>query len=360
MDEADAEGRTQAFQELGPGLVRPPPQVERAHATVVEMFLDLPPLTGRDGQIVPVARPRRLDQRADVVLGSAAMAVNDVQHTARGSCNGAMLRLRRVAQRPQRIGGDVRTDDLEIVRMTVEQQRHVARAQLRLAAGERTLAQVHDEGVVAEHVAESGPHGAQAEIVLLAVTVAERGIEGADRVDQRAADVQAETDACGQIGIGRNRRLRERRAHGLGLRAVRPWVVLAESRKRADLRVVREWRCRADPRIGVHATRQRVEPAGGDDGVRVEQHDVGAGQSHPAIRGGGEAPVLIVAQQDDVWQRSAGELRDVRADCRVRRRVVDQDQPVRARRVGEHALDAVRDVGRGVEDRDHHVDRGGA
>ncbi len=59
--------------------------------------------------------------------------------------------------------------------MALEQDAHVALRPLPPCALERTLAQVHDERVVAEHVAKARLHGAHAEVVLLAVAVPNAG-----------------------------------------------------------------------------------------------------------------------------------------------------------------------------------------
>ncbi len=106
---------------------------------------------------------------------------------------------------------------------------------------------------------------------------------------------------------------------GLGIVAVARHVVLAESRKRADLRVVGERRYGSDARLRRRAAGERVSQPVGDDRVGVEQHDVGARQqSHAPVRGRREAAVAPVAQELDVRQRAPRERGEVRGDRRDR------------------------------------------
>ena len=126
-------------------------------ALVVAMLLDLPVVADRDREVVPAALARRGDQRAHVVLGAAAVVVDDVQHArARGPCDAQMRRRASFAQRPQRIGGDVVAHHVEVVRMALEQQRHVALRRARAFVRERAPAEMQDERVVAQHVALAG------------------------------------------------------------------------------------------------------------------------------------------------------------------------------------------------------------
>ena len=170
---------------------------------------------------------------------------------------------------------------------------------------EGSPAGMHDERVVREHVAPSCARGAQAQVVLLAVTRAEDRVEDAHRVEHRAAQEEAESDARRDVGVRRHRRRGDRRSVGVGIAPGPPRVVLAEARERADLRVVRERRDRADRRVGRRAMQQGVEPAAGDDRVGVEQDDVRARQLHPAIGRPGEAQVDLVAQQQHLRMRAS-------------------------------------------------------
>ena len=81
--------------------------VERDDAAVGAMLLDLPAIVDRDGEVVAPALARTGDQRAHVRLGAAAVMVDDVQHAAAGRMRHGEPHRRRLAQRTQRIGGDV-------------------------------------------------------------------------------------------------------------------------------------------------------------------------------------------------------------------------------------------------------------
>ena len=179
------------------------------------MLLDLPAVVDRDGEVVPPAIARAGDQRAHVRLRAAAVVVDDVQHAAPGRLRHREAHGRRFAQRPHRIGRDVRVHHVEVVRMPLEQQRHVARAELGLLSREGASAGMHDERVVGEHVAPARARGAQAQVVLLAVAQAERHVERPDRVEQRAPHEHAEAHAGGHVGIGGDGSGGDRGAHGL-------------------------------------------------------------------------------------------------------------------------------------------------
>ena len=241
--------------------------------------------------------------------------------------------------------------------MALEQHAHVALGDLGLAACERFLARVDDERIVGEHVAPARPRGAQAQVVLFAVSRAESfGIEEPDVVEHRAAQVEAESDAGRQVGIHRHRRRGDGCVDGAGIRARRPRVVLAEAREREDLGVVRERRDRPDARIGRRAMHDRVEPTCAHDRVRVQEHHVGPRQLHAAIGRSGEAQVPFVPQERELRVAALRELREQRRDARIGRGVVDQDDAHVRPQVREHALDADAHVVRRVVDRDDDVD----
>ena len=192
-------------------------------------------------------------------------------------------------------------------------------AELGLLPGERTAADVHDERVVGEHVAPAGARGAQAQVVLLAVAQAERQVEDADRVDQRAADEQAEADAGRQVGIGRHGRRGERRAHRLRIARRRGHGLFSQKRGNEQISALFENGVIVPMRGSVAAQRSSAssQPRG-DDRVRVEQHDVGARQLHAAVGRPGEAEVALVAQQRRPAERAPLEFGEVRGDRRDR------------------------------------------
>ena len=354
VDEADAQRRAQAAEEVAPGLVRQALEVEHDGPAVGAMRLDAPAVAHRDRDRVAAASARGRDQRAHVRLRAAALMVQHVQHP--GRLRGVERQRRRVAQRRERIRGDVVVHERQVARMAREQRGGVLRHQRVLLLLERAPARVQHQRVVGQHVAPPGRGGAHAQVVLLAVAGAERGVEAADRVEHRATHEEAEPDAGRQVGIARHRRAGERAGERRGIGTCGPRVVHAEARVREDLGVVRPRRDRADRRVGRRAAQERLEPAVGHDRVAVEQHDVAAGQPHPAVGRPGESQVALVAHQLDVRMDRPRDLVEYARDARIGRCVVDQHEPIAGFRVREHALDAAAHVVRRVVDRHDDVD----
>jgi hypothetical protein len=111
--------------------------------------------------------------------------------------------------------------------------------------------------------------------------------------------------------------------------------------------------------VSVRASRQRIQPAAGDDGVRIEQHQVSACTrgAHTAVGVEREAEIALVGEQPDLRQPTRLELSEIRAHGRVGRGVVDDDQTVIAAGVREDALDAAVQIVRCIVDGDDDVDR---
>ena len=324
------------------------------------MLLDAPGVAVDEGQRVPGVTARGLHQATYVRLGTAP-AVNDVKHGGRAGMHAIVGRPRRLAECADRVLGEKVAHEVEVARMALEQQRGVAYAKRLLRSHERPASHVHDERVVAEHVAPARPRGAHAEVVLLAVARAECRIEHPDFVEQRATNVEAEADPGRQVRVARHRSRGDCGTHRFGIGSRWPFMVAAEQRIRTDLRVVGKWSDRADSGVGGGAAQQRVEPAGGDDRVGVEQDDVRARAAHAPVRRSREAEVRIVGEQRHVPEPARGDFVEQRPDRRIGRRVVDEHQPVVAAGVGEHGLHAAPQVvGRvvdGNDDLDRHVAR---
>ena len=104
-------------------------------AAAVAMFLDLPAVADRDCQVMPPTIRRRGDQCPHVRFRAAAVMMNDVQDGGPRAAD-MKTRLRRLAQRTQRIGGNVTLHHVAIMRVPREQPFHVPFAELRLATGE--------------------------------------------------------------------------------------------------------------------------------------------------------------------------------------------------------------------------------
>ncbi len=269
----------------------------------------------------------------DVILGAAAVSVDDMQHPGKRFDETAVSRSGQNAKRAERIGVDVIANEIEIARMTRDQQRHIALRQLAPRAAERAAPRVHDKCVVAEDVAEARGRRAHAEVVLLAVAQSEDRIERSDGINQGAADVQAEADASRNVGIRRRSDFAKRACHERRIAIRGPRIVFAEPRQRADLGVIRKRRDRADPPVRRRTAGKRVEPALRDDRIRIEQHHIGVRTRvrHATIRRQREAEILRVREEFETGEDSRSQLVEVARDCIVGRRVVDEHKPVVAR-----------------------------
>src|SRR5207302_7499852 len=160
-----------------------------------------------------------------------------------------IVRQRELAQRTERVGGDVGADEVKIIRMVFEKYGHVAAREITTLGAERAAAQMDHERIVAENVAKSGGSGAHAKVVFLAVAQTEDRIEGSDRVDECPSDIETESDTGRQLWIGRHGSQLERADHRLGIPLRRPRIVLAKAWQRADFGVVGKRGDGADARV---------------------------------------------------------------------------------------------------------------
>ena len=208
------------------------------------------------------------------------------------------------AQRPDGVGGDARRTRSRYSRWRFEQQRRVALGQISSLFAERAPPRWSTKASSHRTFPIAGSGCARAEVVLFAVTQPEPRVETADRVYERAADVEAESHAGGKVGIRRHRRELQCRHQRRGVVRFRPRVIGAEARQRADLGVVRKRRDGADLRIGRGAALELVEPASRHDRVRVEKHDVGprARFAHAAIRRQRKAEIALVREEPHLRQ----------------------------------------------------------
>src|SRR5215471_10743782 len=132
------------------------------------------------------------------------MSVHDMKNAILRSRRFAVLGKRQLAQRAQGISRDIRVHEIAIGGMSFEQQRSIARGEIGSLVAEGTAAEMQHESVLAQHVAESSGCGAHAVVVLFTIAEPERGIKESDRVDQGAADIEAEAYAGRQIRISRH------------------------------------------------------------------------------------------------------------------------------------------------------------
>ena len=276
-------------------------EFERAHAAVAAVLLDLPAIADGNGDVVAprVAATRRSAcARASRCRRRDRACTCSTRFTPASRCEARSARL---AHRPQRIGGDVVAHHRPVMRMPRE------RAVAGCARRARALRPANERPPVWTTKASSASTLRQPGVARRA------GRNRSPRHSRRRTP--GRTCRCHRSPRGgrtcRSRRRsavrgmsarRQLRAHARirsGIVAVMPSVVLAEARKRADLRVVGKRRNRRDARVGCGAAQQRVEPAARDDRVRIEQHDVGARPLHAAVRRRREAEIALVAQELD-------------------------------------------------------------
>ena len=98
---------------------------------------------------------------------------------------------------------------------------------------------------------------------------------------------------------------------------------------------------------------QRLQPVRGGEGIRVQEGDELAVVEHvdPDVVGGGEADVLLQAQQRDLRIRRVDQFRRA-----VRARVVDHENPVGRSRLAESRADRAEQQLADVEAHDDDTD----
>ncbi len=140
---------------------------------------------------------------------------------------------------------------------------------------EAALSFVEDEGGVVEAVLPAGGGGAQAEVDLFAVAQPESdAVEGADLREQRALDVETESDRGGNARVEPRRRLFDERREAVDVEAGRQAIDLERPRERGERAVVGERRHGPDARRAGGRRGEPVEPAARHHRVAVEQDDV--------------------------------------------------------------------------------------
>ena len=302
-----------------------------------------------------------LRQLARMAQRAAATVVQHRQHA--GQVAGADPRhVDRQPRDTRRVGGDEGMHDAVVTRVQPAQLLHRFALPRALAVAETHAAGVQHEGVQRMQVAPAGLGGAAAEIVLLAVALAEvLHIEQADRLQAIAADVHAEADPGRHVdhlsGVGHC----EQRIQAGGIAMRRQLVRLAEARIAADRCVVGKRSNGGDACIAVCGLAQPVEPVVGDFGIAVEQQDVMlVADRHRAIHRCDEAQVFRILQQQDA-RVARGNLPQPGGDLRLGAGVVDDHQPPRRRALaGEHGFNAMARVFQALVHGHDHVHRGHA
>ena len=103
------------------------------------VLFELPFIADRDQEVVVKCRGRR-NQRPHVVFRPAAVAVDHVQQSGQRIGQSPIVRQRELAQRTERVRGDVGADEIKIVRMVFEQYGHVAAREITTLGTERAAA----------------------------------------------------------------------------------------------------------------------------------------------------------------------------------------------------------------------------
>ena len=101
---------------------------------------------------------------------------------------------------------------------------------------------------------------------------------------------------------------------------------------------------------------QVLQPARRHQGIAVQQHHVvPGGGTHAVVRTGREAAVAPVADQRDAPLARQSIQR--RGQIRLRRGIIDHDQPARAAQACQHAVEAGECMTGAAVHGDHHVDQ---
>ncbi len=165
---------------------------------------------------------------------------------------------------------------------------------------ETAAAFVLNERVAGDMVTPAARARPQAEVVLLAVALAECfAIERTDVLQGGTADVHAEADGGGRRGEAAGV---DRAARGVELRQrqARRDRLAPVTEPAADRGVVRQRRNAGDFFLGIGLRAQPAQPAGSHLGIAVQQRDIAiAGVPHAEIDRGDEPQILLVAQQRD-------------------------------------------------------------
>ena len=240
--------------------------------------------------------------------------------------------------------------------MAFQQKRHVARPELGLLPDEGSAAGMHDERIVREHVAPSCARGAQAQVVLLAITRAEDRVEDAHRVEHRAAQEEAEADAGRDIGVRRarpppqspqrRRRDRARSGHGLSSqkRGNEQISALFENGVIVPIVASVAAQCRSassQPRVTIVSELSRT----------TSERD----SCMPRLAVPVKPRLTSLRSSSTCGCAKPLEFGEVRRDGRIGRCVVDQHQAHVGPQMREHARHAGADIGRRVVHRHHHV-----
>ena len=277
VDEPDPEGRAEAAEERRQALAVTARERVTAHAAVVQVLLDLPGAPHGDRQEVPAAAPRRVDQRAGVVLGSAAVAVHDVQDAERRAGCRPPLRQCRVADRPQRIARDEVADHRVVVRMPLLQHRKVASAR---APPWRTRTSAHPGAARtrrrrARCDSRRGSRARRSRSPRRSpARTRPRRNSRCHRSGARRISMQKPTPVGSSGQVGTAARASAARS-GSGSCALGPAVVLAEAREATQISALLENGVTV-PMCGLECAQRSsaAEPALRDHGVGIEQDDV--------------------------------------------------------------------------------------
>ena len=134
VQQIDAERCAQTADEMSPALVGLPAKIEESNAAIRVMLLDSPGIARRYRQVVALVHAKAADERADMALRSAAVAMDNVQDPLPIASRHPPPRKCRIADGAQGVGLDVGAYHRVVVRVPLQQQRQVPLPQLRLAS----------------------------------------------------------------------------------------------------------------------------------------------------------------------------------------------------------------------------------
>ena len=304
----------------------------------------------------------------DDAVDAAAAGMGDGDERARAAAAGGPAEgVHAGAGGAERVFGLVALDEGVVAGVEAVEDGGVAFDEVDPGGAEGRAAEVADEDVEGGDVAPAVVAGAETEIVFLAIALGEDVLtEGSDLVEAVAAEVEAEAYADGDVDdvagvclLGEGVQRGGFGEVGDGVGSGRVWIEVGVA---DDGAVVGEGSDGADVWRAVGGSAEAVEPAGGDEGVAVEQDGVAAGGvMEPGVRGGGEAGILGQADEDDA--AAGGEVVEGGGEGAVGGGIVDDDEAgfLSARGAGEAGEDGV-EAGEGFGgtpvDGDDDVDEG--
>ncbi|BCU05740.1 hypothetical protein Atep_04170 [Allochromatium tepidum] len=269
---------------------------------------------------------------------------------ATGACQPGQDALADVAQRIE----PAETPDERVIEGPAGQQDGLVAALDPFHARDRAetlFAFVIDEGVVAADDLESGLPGTQRIVALLAIAAMIGAVQESQTLECRPADQHTEADGDRQARVAAGRDGFDQGTETLDPESIRNGIVRIGARYREDGSVVGERTDQGDARVARRAGEQFLDPAGGDDRVRVEQDHIAGRRRQSPVHVADEAEILVGVRDRDT--------RLMRLQCvqpaqetQIAAGIVEYADRTVRRRMREHAVETAPDRLVTVEDRD--------